>query len=160
MNWEALGAIGEIIGAMAVVATLAYLIIQIRQNTRGIHSAAVQANTLAFNEITRMLASNPHLAEIFDRGSDDPDALNEEEKHSFLWLVSSVMNLYQNLFDQYRQGTLPENVWQKHSAEIKFMGTQPGFKLFRELDSYFEDLWRHVDALPAADHSFSLELER
>jgi hypothetical protein len=30
MNWEALGAIGELVGATAVVATLAYLAVQIR----------------------------------------------------------------------------------------------------------------------------------
>ncbi len=33
MNWEAIGAIGEIVGAFAVVLTLAYLAIQIRQNS-------------------------------------------------------------------------------------------------------------------------------
>ena len=32
MNWEAIGAIGEIVGAIAVIATLFYLSIQIRQN--------------------------------------------------------------------------------------------------------------------------------
>ena len=30
MNWEALGAIGEIVGAVAVVVTLGYLAVQIR----------------------------------------------------------------------------------------------------------------------------------
>jgi hypothetical protein len=34
MNWAAIGAIGEIVGAVAVVVTLAYLAIQVRQNTR------------------------------------------------------------------------------------------------------------------------------
>ena len=31
-NWEAIGAIGEILGAIAVVATLAYLAVQIRES--------------------------------------------------------------------------------------------------------------------------------
>lgn len=31
MNWEAIGAIGEIMGALAVVSTLLYLSVQIRQ---------------------------------------------------------------------------------------------------------------------------------
>ena len=31
MNWDAIGAIGEIIGAIAVVSTLFYLAVQIRQ---------------------------------------------------------------------------------------------------------------------------------
>ena len=34
MDWEAVGAVGEIVGAVAVVATLAYLAVQVRQNTR------------------------------------------------------------------------------------------------------------------------------
>jgi hypothetical protein len=34
MNWEAIGAIGEILGAVAVVATLGYLATQIKQSRR------------------------------------------------------------------------------------------------------------------------------
>lgn len=36
MNWDALGAIGEMLGAIGVIATLLYLSVQIRQNTRAI----------------------------------------------------------------------------------------------------------------------------
>ena len=36
MNWEASGAIGEIIGALVVAVTLVYLVIQIRQNTAAV----------------------------------------------------------------------------------------------------------------------------
>ena len=42
MNWEALGAIGELAGAIGVIATLGYLAIQIRQNTSAVQSAAAQ----------------------------------------------------------------------------------------------------------------------
>jgi len=34
MNWDAIGAVGEIVGALAVVATLAYLALQVRASTR------------------------------------------------------------------------------------------------------------------------------
>ena len=33
MDWEAIGAIGEVLGAAGVLATLVYLATQIRQNT-------------------------------------------------------------------------------------------------------------------------------
>lgn len=42
MHWQALGAIGELGGAIGVVATLVYLSIQIRQN-----SAVTKAQTRA-----------------------------------------------------------------------------------------------------------------
>ena len=40
MNWEAVGAIGEIIGAVAVVVSILYLAAQISSNTRAIRSDA------------------------------------------------------------------------------------------------------------------------
>ena len=36
LNWEALGAIGEVIGAGAVLVTLLFLITQLRQNTKSL----------------------------------------------------------------------------------------------------------------------------
>ena len=36
MNWDAVGAIGEVVGAVAVVVTLLFLITQLRQNTKSL----------------------------------------------------------------------------------------------------------------------------
>jgi len=38
VNWVAIGAIGELIGGAAVIATLIYLAVQLRQNTKGIRA--------------------------------------------------------------------------------------------------------------------------
>ncbi len=45
MNWEALGAIAELIGGLGVIATLAYLAIQIRQNTRSMRWPATSPSS-------------------------------------------------------------------------------------------------------------------
>ena len=42
MNWEAIGAVGEILGALAVFASLIYLARQIRQNTQMMKSTVRQ----------------------------------------------------------------------------------------------------------------------
>ena len=42
MNWEAVGSIGEIVGATAVVLTLIYLAVQMRQNTASVKASALQ----------------------------------------------------------------------------------------------------------------------
>jgi hypothetical protein len=36
MNWDAISAVGEIVGALAVMVFLGYLAIQIRQNTESV----------------------------------------------------------------------------------------------------------------------------
>ena len=54
MNWEAIGAVGEILGALGVIITLLYLAGQIRQNNRQIRGNAI--GTLA--ELDYKLASD------------------------------------------------------------------------------------------------------
>jgi len=39
MNWDAIGAVGEVIGALALVGTLGYLAVQIRSQTRQDHKS-------------------------------------------------------------------------------------------------------------------------
>ena len=41
MNWEAIGAVGELLGAIGVIVTLGYLAVQIRQNTRATGASTV-----------------------------------------------------------------------------------------------------------------------
>ncbi len=36
MNWDALGAVAELLGAIAVFLTLAYLTVQVRQNSKAL----------------------------------------------------------------------------------------------------------------------------
>jgi len=40
MNWDAIGAVGEILGALAVFASLIYLALQIKQNTQSLRASA------------------------------------------------------------------------------------------------------------------------
>ena len=42
MNWEALGAIGEIVGAVAVILTLGFLAVEIRQSRKVVRRSACQ----------------------------------------------------------------------------------------------------------------------
>ena len=68
MNWEAIGAIGEIVGAIAVVVTVGYLAVQIRQNTRSIRAAAVHQATVGASDFARSIAESEELARIFSAG--------------------------------------------------------------------------------------------
>lgn len=51
MNWGAVGTIGEIVGAVAVVITLVCLAMQIRQNTKAVQAAAIDSATHTFSRL-------------------------------------------------------------------------------------------------------------
>jgi len=61
MNWETVGAISETIGAIAVVVTLIYLAVQIRQNTLMVRSEITKDLFVTANSKLLDIASNPDL---------------------------------------------------------------------------------------------------
>jgi hypothetical protein len=78
MSIQDWGAIGEIIGALAVVASLIYLAVQIRQNTRQISLSLESSKLAAFeqsvesgNRARELLITNTELAELLLKGFAD-----------------------------------------------------------------------------------------
>jgi len=94
---EDLGNLGDFIGGLAVVATLVYLAIQVRQNTaqlrRASDLAVVEAGDLTFQSFSRFreqIISSSEVAELYLKGIRDPDALMSSEKLRFNMLVQEL----------------------------------------------------------------------
>ncbi len=117
MNWTAVGAIGELVGGVVIVITLIYLAIQIRQNTKNLRSAAIQASHDAVARAVTALAEEPTVAETMQKGINDFSALEPAEKWRFTSLVTALMWTLQNSYLQNREGTLPDYVW-KHQRFV------------------------------------------
>jgi len=162
MNWEAVGASGEVLGAILVAITLIYLIVQVRQNSASINATTNQSNLAGFNQINIVLAQDPKLAAIVLKGTEDPASLSEEENLSFTWVIRSYLNLYLNLYEQYLHGTCPEYLWMRHARELKTMTSTPGFIAVLEIDSSFQDLYNYIDTIdeiPGFRSSLRLKLK-
>lgn len=79
MNWEAIGAIAEGVGAIGVIATLGYLANQIHQNTehleqstRSARAEAVSASNVALRETRRSIFESDEMSEIFGAATQSP----------------------------------------------------------------------------------------
>jgi hypothetical protein len=91
MSWDAIGAIGESVGAAAVLITLVFLIVQLRQNTQ-----AIQAETMreTFNQGTAwmyQLIRDPELAKLYLGGLGD-ELENAEDRLRFHLLMQALFN--------------------------------------------------------------------
>ena len=147
MNWDAIGAIGEVVSGVAVIATLIYLALQLRQYSDGLNSATIQQNMLAFNEINMMLAADVALAEIIERGNEAPETLSIDELRMYSWTMRSYINLYENLHEQFKKGTCPPDFWKKNALELKSIAGSAGVRLFREQNTFHEELFQYIDRL-------------
>ena len=145
MNWDAIGAVGELLGASAVLVTLIYLAVQIRQNTSAVATATYESTMTGFNDINIVVAGNPALASVLDRGCQNPDALNSEEIVQFNFLLRCYSNQWWKLFKLYERGSLPAAEWSIFAKEAAQFLEQPGCKPFCDQNALFADLYTELD---------------
>jgi hypothetical protein len=120
VNWDAVSAYSELIGAVAVVVSLVYLALQIRQNTRAIRGSTLDAITAHMQEELRWSSEMP---EIFRKALEDPEELTFEESWRLSEFVTAAFTARQNEYHQYKQGLLDEDVWASVENIIRiFMG--------------------------------------
>lgn len=105
MNWDAISAIGESIGAIAVVISLIYLAVQIRQNTRQIKSniaatelSAFERNIQSGNRMREFFLLNPTLLELYGRGCKSYGELSGLEKLKFGMMVRNLFSEVQGAY--------------------------------------------------------------
>ncbi len=105
INWDALGASAELIGAVAIFISLVYLAMQIRQNTHMISQnmestrlAAFERNVEAGNRSRELLLLNPELTRLFLKGGRGLDALDPEERFRFGLLLRNLFSSMQGAY--------------------------------------------------------------
>ncbi|MDH3733402.1 MAG: hypothetical protein OEU54_07690 [Gemmatimonadota bacterium] len=145
MNWEAIAAVGELLGASAVLVTLIYLALQIRQNTAAVATATYESTMTGFNDINVVVASHPALASLLDRGCQTPDSLSTEEVVQFNFLLRCYANQWWKLYKLYERGSLPGGEWAVFAREAAQFLEQPGCKPFRAQNALFADLYSELD---------------
>ena len=130
MTIAELGSIGELIGAIATVATLAYLAVQIRSSTRAVRSASAQSVHESFATWYRMLATDRELSDLTTKGLRDYSSLSESEKARFISVAMSVLLCSQDAFIKQREGSLSPGLWSGWEFLIMNLLLSPGGKFF------------------------------
>ena len=111
MNWSAVAAVAESVGALAVVATLVYVSVQIRQNTRNARAATELEVSKRFSAISRRVLDDPDLQRIWDAVAAGEELSPEEYRH-YLWLVDWFFHMAGGVFVQHRHGMLSHDTWE------------------------------------------------
>lgn len=153
MNWDALGAIGEIIAAAAVVVTLLYVARQIHQANAQTQAQARYSFVEAYGHMNTSISTNKDVASVFRRGIKGLD-LDEDEYIQFFALIGQFLNTWSVLYDLHEHRMLPENQWTMVRKDIITMISEPGGRDFWERVGRFgvhEDFRNEVNKALASD---------
>jgi hypothetical protein len=139
ISWDAIGALGEILGAVAVLVTLLYLAAQIRLSNRYESAAHLDIHMDRIRTFIMNIAENPELSSIWRRGRAG-ESLSEDAQERFNhlaftriltqrdgWLRAQILGSVEGVDD-------PEMYLELLAFEIR---THPG------LLKYWDDVFRN-----------------
>ncbi len=105
MTIQDLGNLGEFVGAIAVVITLVYLVLQIRQNTvqlrqnsRAVQASVIQANAESGNRVREMVILNTDLSDLYLKGLEGYVDLDRRERLRFGMLLGNFTSSLQAIY--------------------------------------------------------------
>jgi hypothetical protein len=92
VNWEAISAIGQLVGALAVVISLIYLASEVRGSARATRIASERSLVEMFIQFPQQLTES-HLSELYYRGIQDFESLKGAEIVRFSALMDQMFKL-------------------------------------------------------------------
>lgn len=146
MSWDALGAAGEITGAIAVIATLFFLSKQIRINARELERAneyqsaiSVMSNNTLYVQIWQPLMENADLAEIYLKATRG-ERLNDVEELRYCVYINTFFALAEAAFNQSASGIGFQELTKEKADAVgllapylnKILNTESGNRWFEE----------------------------
>jgi len=133
MNWEAIGAVSELVAALAVVVSLLYLALQVKSNTESARTSTYQSVVAEFGALNRTMATTPDLSMLFIRGMEDFEALSADEKARCSQLFFVCFHNFENMYYQYKKGYLEDDVWLGWRRIMLAYHARPGFQVWWSL---------------------------
>ena len=133
IDLQSLAYIGEVIGAIAVVLSLAYLAIQVRQSTKAqqTENYAHALDRLAAMQST--LSQGGEISHILTKGVVDISKLTTQERVQFTWSLYEAFGAFEFMFHASKTGSIHEEVWTRWSLAVAWWLSFPGVQAWWEV---------------------------
>ena len=148
VNWEAIGAIGEIVGATAVFMSLLYLAIQIRSQIK--QQRKLTIDNLTENWLDALeTQTRPEVASVWTKGMTDFEALDLTEKAQFSSVAVRIFRILEGFYLSNRAGDLEQELWEGQHATLEDLMMQRGVvTAWNNRKHWFSESFRdHVDSI-------------
>jgi len=125
--------LSQIVGSIAVIGSLIFVGIQVRQNTKATKATALQMNADYWLGYFSMLADS-RLGKVYAKGSQGREQLDGEEFRQFFILCRVAFMGCEKQHQQYLAGLLSEDAYKGYEATIREqIAAYPGVRAMWEL---------------------------
>ena len=130
MNWEAIGAVGEVIGAIGVILTLIYFAVQIKRHSQQLQLQNLRGQASESQQISIFQAS-PHMLDVIEKCySDDSIDLDFKEKVLMESYILVHLARIRADYELRKEGIISDAAWDGHIASMAHVLTSKWAKNF------------------------------
>jgi len=126
MNWDAISAVSQLIGSVAVVVSVLYLAVQLRSSTRVARVAAMDAAAAALRDVTKPFMENAELARIWRTGLENLKTLSPEDQARFFHAAHQFLKALETIHYHYVYGLLDIQLWEGWKELLQHYVATPG----------------------------------
>ncbi len=145
MDLQYLASIAEIVGAIAVVVTLVFLVVSIRQNTMSQRALAVDSLTAAITAINVPAIESPKVGAAVAKAVNDWDNASRDERIIAHFFIFSFFKLAENAWYLRQSNVLDEGQW---------LGWETSLRMYYHSDGIQKVWW------PNRRNAYSVEFQR
>ena len=124
MDWDAVSAVGELVGAAAVVISLVYLATQVRQSTAVARSSMRHSVTQSVMVGGKMLAESDVIAGLILRRLNG-ETLAPDEHLRLMGMCFTTTRNWENIHYQFRSGMLTRVEWMAFRENLRALFQSP-----------------------------------
>jgi hypothetical protein len=137
MNWEAIGAVGETVGAAGVIASLLFLAFETRKSTKTARASLTNEALIQVALLNDMAVSDPQLRDLFEKSGTPGIPVSDysdEEWKVLLHFARALFFRIEGMHTLYRQGLIEEDLWRIRMSMTAALLQFPIWKKYWETD--------------------------
>jgi hypothetical protein len=130
--------LAQVVGALAVVISLAYVATEVRHSASAVRAASGNAANLALQNVYLEVGSNLQCSSLMLRGLTSQEPLLRDEEFQFLMMLHGFLMAMQNSYFLALEGTIDPELREALTVSIMSVKDLPGFSRFwRQRRNYY-----------------------
>jgi hypothetical protein len=155
LSSQKIALLAEIVGGVAVVVSLIYLGVQVRNQNIEARASALQDFYVGWRESTSVF-TDESLVELAVKGDKDFESLTETERLRLFASLHSLIRLFEESYLQHRQDRLDPELWAAMNRQFSQLFASSIYQRYWEKrsDWYHIDFQNHVDDIQQTEYEY------
>lgn len=152
--------VAEIVGAAAVIISLAYVGYQVNDNTSAIRSAAANDASVAMQSWYLEMGSNREASDLWFNAMTSPEPLPTHDEFQFMMMMHAVLLGMQNSYLLAQEGTIDKEFREGITTALVAVKDLPGMMRYwrQRRDFFHSGFAEYVDGLLAREAIEALDM--